>query len=307
MTTVAAYKSKYTNTDYSRATVARKLQIIMGQPSTKELLRLVDGKLLANCPVTRQDIMVAEDIFGPYVGSLQGKTVRRALHGAQLAPIAALLVEIMVRCQAVTLTADLMFVNNIPFLITFSRNVRFGMVEKLGCKSSAMIISALKDVFRIYQGGGFNIEMAMMDREFEPLRGMFAVYKVGLNTTSHDEHVGEIKWYIHTVKERTRATYSTLPFERMIQRLVIEIVCLSVFWLNSFPSTNGISETLSPVRSSLTTTSTANLRSARTYRTTNGTTMGWDPAPSALSPYGPPAAGGASRATIGPPSRCLRM
>jgi hypothetical protein len=38
MTTVAANKSKYTNTNYTRATVARKLQIIMGRPSTKELL-----------------------------------------------------------------------------------------------------------------------------------------------------------------------------------------------------------------------------------------------------------------------------
>jgi hypothetical protein len=196
--------------------------------------------------VTRQDIMAAEDIFRPNVGSLQGKTVRRAPHAAQLAPIVALPVKIMARYRAVLLTADLMFVNSIPFLITFSPNVRFGTVEKLGCKSNTMIMAALKDVFRIYRGGGFNVEMVMMDREFEPLRGMLAVYKVGLNTTSRDEHVGDIKRYICTVKERTRATYNTLPFERMPQRLVIKIVCSSVFWLNSFPSTNGISETLSP-------------------------------------------------------------
>jgi hypothetical protein len=229
MTTVAANKSKYTNTDYTHATVATKLQIIMGRPSTKELLRFVDGKLLANCPVTRLDILAAEDIFGPNVGFLHSKTVRRAPHTAQLALIAALPVEKMARYRAVTLMADLMYVNKIPFLVTFSRNVRFGTVEKLGCKSNTMVMAALKDVFKIYLGGGFNVESAMMDREFEPLRGMLAVYKVGLNTTSRDEHVGEIERYIRTLKERMRAAYNTLPFERMPQRLVIKMVCLSVF------------------------------------------------------------------------------
>jgi hypothetical protein len=152
----------------------------------------------------------------------------------------------MARNQAMMLTADLMFVNHLPFLVTFSRNVRFGTVEKLGCKSNTMIMSALKDVFKIFRGGGFKVESAVMDREFEPLRGALAVYGVGLNTTSCDEHVGDIERYICTVKERTRSTYNTLPFERMPQRLVIQIVCSSVFWLNSFPSTNGIAETLSP-------------------------------------------------------------
>jgi hypothetical protein len=87
LNTVAANKSKYTNADYMRATVARKLQVIMGRPCTKELLRLIDGKLLANCPVTRQDIMAAEHIFGPDVGSLYGKTVRRAPHAIVDAPV----------------------------------------------------------------------------------------------------------------------------------------------------------------------------------------------------------------------------
>eukprot|EP00957_Ditylum_brightwellii_P167023 12715450-Ditylum_brightwellii.AAC.1 len=30
-----------------------------------------------NCPVTRDDIIAAEDIFGPEIGCLQGKTVRK--------------------------------------------------------------------------------------------------------------------------------------------------------------------------------------------------------------------------------------
>ena len=33
---------------------------------------------MPNCPDTKRDIEAAEDIFGPDVGSLKGKTVRRA-------------------------------------------------------------------------------------------------------------------------------------------------------------------------------------------------------------------------------------
>ena len=48
------------------------------------------------------------------------------------------------------------------------------------------------------------------------------------------------------MERRQESLYNTLPFSRMPDRLVIEMVYAGVFWLNSFPSTGGISETLSP-------------------------------------------------------------
>ena len=47
-------------------------------------------------------------------------------------------------------------------------------------------------------------------------------------------------------KERTRAIYCTLPFKKMPQQLVIEMVYAANYWLNMFPRTGGISKTLSP-------------------------------------------------------------
>ena len=35
----------------------------------------VSIKHLANCPITCQDVLAADDIFGPNLGSLKGKTV----------------------------------------------------------------------------------------------------------------------------------------------------------------------------------------------------------------------------------------
>jgi hypothetical protein len=72
--TVADNKSKYTNRDYSRAVLARQIQKNIGQPSTRAFIKIVQNYLLPNCPVTRDGIIAAERIFGPDVGSLQGKT-----------------------------------------------------------------------------------------------------------------------------------------------------------------------------------------------------------------------------------------
>ena len=67
-----------------------------------------------------------------------------------------------------------------------------------------------------------------------------------LNTVSNDEHVPEVERHIRTLKERTRCVYNTLPFTRMPNRLIIEMVYASTFWLNSFPPADGISDTISP-------------------------------------------------------------
>jgi hypothetical protein len=78
--TVASKKSLYTNEDYSWAVLAHQLQIGVGRPSTKDFLRIVARNQLPNCPITRDDILVAEDIFGPDIGSLKGKTTQRKPH-----------------------------------------------------------------------------------------------------------------------------------------------------------------------------------------------------------------------------------
>jgi Zinc knuckle len=76
--TVADNRTKYTNRAYLRATMARKIQQIIGRPSTREFMQIVDKNLLPNCPVTRADIVAAEKIFGPDLGILKGKTVRKS-------------------------------------------------------------------------------------------------------------------------------------------------------------------------------------------------------------------------------------
>ena len=74
--TVDDKKSKYTVRSYQLAVLARRIQDVIGRPSTRDYVKIVEGGMLQNCPVSRADIVAAEDIFGPNLGSLKGKTVR---------------------------------------------------------------------------------------------------------------------------------------------------------------------------------------------------------------------------------------
>jgi hypothetical protein len=243
--TVADNKSSYTNEDYLRAVRARDLQIKIGRPSTRDFVRIVTHNLLPNCPVTKKDIMAAEYILGPDVGSLKGKTTRKAPHKVRRV-VEPLPTSIMSCYRNVTICADIMFVNKIPIFLTISRNIRFITVEALPNRTKVNMVKALKSVITIYRRAGFNVMTALMDGEFEHMRGDIAELGVVLNEAARDEHVGEAERCISTVKERMRATYNMLPFHRMPPRMIIEMAKSSAFWLNAFPHINGVSQTMSP-------------------------------------------------------------
>ena len=72
--TVKESKKNYTNNDFLHALRARKLQIMVGQPSTTTFVDLLKRNGIANRPIALADVEAAEHIFRPDIGSLKGKT-----------------------------------------------------------------------------------------------------------------------------------------------------------------------------------------------------------------------------------------
>ena len=139
-----------------------------------------------------------------------------------------------------------MYVNKVPLLVTLSRNVKFGTVEAVKDQKEATLMKSIATVVTLYRKARFTVTTALMDGEFVPLQGGLAEIGITLNETSRDEHVGDIKQYIRTVKERMREIYNTMPFHKVPARLVIEMAKTAVFWLNAFPVLGGASGNLSP-------------------------------------------------------------
>ena len=189
--------------------------------------------------------MIANKVFGPDVGTLKGKTTRRGTPIVD-SPVSVDTASILEHYGEITLCVDLMYVNKVPLLVTLSRNIKFGTMEAVADRKEATLLKCIKGVIALYRKAGFRVTIALMDGEFVPLRGGLAELGLRLNETSRDEHVGDIERYIRTVKERMRAIYNTLPFQKIPAWLVIEMAKTAVFWLNAFPAAGGASQNLSP-------------------------------------------------------------
>ncbi len=156
VTTVEDVKSNYTIQDYKQAELARHLQNVIDRPSTRDFAKIVESNLLPSCPVSVRDIMIAEDIFGPNIGSLKGKTVRRK---GEHVPTQRCEVpmHIIQRHRDVTLCIDVIFVNKIPFLTTISREIKFGTAKVIARRDAKHILKAINNAKAIYKKRGFRI------------------------------------------------------------------------------------------------------------------------------------------------------
>ena len=243
--TVRDNKKYITNNDYLRAVRARELQVMIGRPSDKDLIKILKTSSLPNCPVTPRDVIIANKVFGPDVGALKGKTTRQGPPIVD-SPVSVDTTSIFEHYGEITFCVDLMYVNKVPLLVTLSHNIKFGTMEAVADWKEATLLKCIKGVITSYQKAGFRVTIALIDGEFIPLCRSLAELGIRLNETSRDEHVGDIEWYIRMVKEQMRAIYNTLPFQEIPAQLVIEMAKTAVFWLNAFPAAGGASHDLSP-------------------------------------------------------------
>ena len=238
--TVSDNAANYSKRAYQRAVEARRLQNIVMRPASKKYKEVILD-YLRDADVTRADIDAAEHIFGPNIGAIKGKTVRRpnphVPSGVDAVPH-----DVLKLHKHITLTIDMMFINNLPFFVTKSRDLQFTTVEFMKNRQVATVHAYLQSVIKLYTSRGFVIDTIFGDHEFEVLRPWHPT----LNTTAADEHVPDIERHIRTIKDSTRSTYRTLPFCRLPRTALIHLVKNAVFWLNAVPTNDGITRRFSP-------------------------------------------------------------
>jgi len=127
--TVDSIKNTYTVKQYSDTHKARTIQDIIGQSSTKDYIRYVENNMLPNCPITKDDIIRAEEILGPNLGSLKGKTTRAKPSRVIIGPYNQLPTDILEKYGDITRAVDIMYINKITFVMTTSRAIHFGMAK----------------------------------------------------------------------------------------------------------------------------------------------------------------------------------
>jgi hypothetical protein len=145
----------------------------------------------------------------------------------------------------VTLTADVMFVNGLPFFVTLSRGIKLVSAQFLPSRTVEQLCNALRKVITVYRRGRYAVRACLMDMEFEPL--VDSMEEVVINTTAAREHVGDVERKTREIKEWGRSTVSELPYRHcMPDQAIIHLIYFVVLWINGFSSGNGVSEIYSP-------------------------------------------------------------
>eukprot|EP00804_Cyclotella_cryptica_P007796 CCRYP_001377-RA/>CCRYP_001377-RA protein AED:0.71 eAED:0.39 QI:0/0/0/0.66/0/0/3/0/576 len=121
-----------------RTIKAWKLQAMLGSPAKVDFKGMVRGKPLDDCPVVVVDLWNAHTTFGPDLAGLQGRTVRSRPERVRT-EIVAIPWDFVRLHKFVVLTADIMFVNGIPFLLTRSRGIQLITVEFLPRRMAKII------------------------------------------------------------------------------------------------------------------------------------------------------------------------
>jgi hypothetical protein len=243
VTTVQGNFEGFTRREVEAAVRARRLQGMLGWPTEAAYEGMVREKLIDYCPVTLSDIKNAHTIFGTDIAGLRGRTVRRKPDRV-VPDVVTIPRDLVLLHKSVVLTADIMFVNGWPFLLTRSRKIQLITVEYLPNRTAKVIGLYLTRVLQLYRRAGFNVQVALMDREFAAVQAECP--ELPINPSAANEHVPEPERAIRLVKERARGVENTLPFEGLPKVMVIELIHFIVLWLNNFPVKSGISTKYSP-------------------------------------------------------------
>ena len=144
VTTIHDQANHYTCHTYECAQVVQHLQNIIMRPASCHMCNIAITHL-CNFPFTKEDIWATDDIFGPNLGSLKGKTVWHPNKHIQ-ATTSAVPQSILKLHRDVVLSMDTMFVNKLPFLVTSSCNLHFSTVESLPNCQVGTVTTCLKKV-----------------------------------------------------------------------------------------------------------------------------------------------------------------
>ena len=244
--TVKENRKGFSQREYERAVEARRLMHTVGAPTAEELKSVLRQNVIANCPVRAVDVDNAEKIFGPDVAALKGKSTRPK-PPVVIDDHVDIPQEILENNAHVELCMDIMFVNELPFLTTIDRQIKFRSLVPMESRTSKESFKRIDMVLRHYNKAGFTIKRIYCDGEFKNMMDIVSdELGIDMNYANPDEHVPEIERSIRVIKERFRTAYYRLPYSKIPKTMIKYLAMKVTSDLNLFPVKGGVSDFYSP-------------------------------------------------------------
>ena len=151
--TVQENEEGYIKIKIKDAQEARDLYAKVGYPSPRESQKLISKNMILNCPMTAEDVIRADKIYGWDIHSLKGKTPRTqptqlVTDDVEISP------SVLEKNKHATLSIEIMYVNRIPFVTTISRNIKSTTVKAIQNITKSQLVQWIKNMFPIYTQRG---------------------------------------------------------------------------------------------------------------------------------------------------------
>jgi hypothetical protein len=116
--------------DLNQAKLAERLIGLAGFPSEDDFKKIITFGLLKNCPISTKDVDNAVRVFGRNRAIIKGKTTRETPERV-VTDYVDVPREILDALKELTLAMDILFANQLPFLVSVGRGVKFTTIEYL--------------------------------------------------------------------------------------------------------------------------------------------------------------------------------
>ena len=226
ITTVEENATKYTSREVEAANKARELISKLGNPATATVVRMINSGNIMNCPITAKDVFRSENIYGPSVANLKGKTTT---HKATKVDLMNYQSEYEIHEKQIC-HVDIMFIDKLKFLINVVTPINYTFVSKLVTRNTEEIRNKLWSQLNHLNKKGIEIQYIRSDPEkgLTSLEDKLAERGIRLDTTGKDEHVVVAESKIRRIKERVRGYINTLPFKVPLRLLTFLVFfCVS--------------------------------------------------------------------------------
>jgi hypothetical protein len=141
--TVSKNKASFTKRQIKEAEVAQSLYSKLKYLSWKDFKWIIRSNQIKDCPVTVDHVDTALKIWGKNIVALKGKTTQTKpdLVARDFVKVP---VELLKLHKEVYITADLFFVNKIPFFLMLSHKICFTAINHLADRTVLQIFTALQ-------------------------------------------------------------------------------------------------------------------------------------------------------------------
>jgi len=234
--TVSENLKSYNSHQRKKIAEAMKLAEKLAYPSAGKAIEFVNSGSMNDVPITAQDIARAYEAYGTPIPLLQGKTVHKSEH--------PYVPERLPRTISTTLQlhADLMFIEEIAFLISVSKPMDLVIVTPLGkgigTKSETSLRQALIGQYHVYWAKGFEISAVIMDGESAARKIAELVNVPPMVTLASGVHNVVVEARIRRIKEGVRSILSGLPF-KVSKVILIWAVLYVTYVTNLMPKSSG--------------------------------------------------------------------